>query len=138
MNSTSGIVCFILLFVNIAPSTQECNMELTINKTTECTLTFTKMIGYNTQSFSKNPEKLCWNFCKLEVCQARAAEETGCAEPAQYIIENSLGVARVLLQKKHKVNCENYDTTKCGRSSVSQATGFTIVLLLLLTRWCLQ
>ncbi|XP_076340494.1 uncharacterized protein LOC143240992 isoform X2 [Tachypleus tridentatus] len=122
----------------VAPSTQECNMELTINKTTECTLTFTKMIGHNTKSLSKNPEKLCWNFCKLEVCQTRAAEETGCAEPAKYIIENSLEVSRILLQRQHKVNCENYDSSMCGRSSFSRASGFTIVLLLLLTRWCLQ
>ncbi|XP_076304334.1 uncharacterized protein LOC143222156 isoform X5 [Tachypleus tridentatus] len=59
MSSSSGIMCFVLLCVNFVSSTQECNMNQAINRTTECTRTFSKRIGSSTQSLTKNPEKLC-------------------------------------------------------------------------------
>ncbi|XP_076304328.1 uncharacterized protein LOC143222156 isoform X2 [Tachypleus tridentatus] len=125
----------ILLFnYNTLSSTQECNMNQAINRTTECTRTFSKRIGSSTQSLTKNPEKLCWSFCKLEACQTNAAEETGCTEPAQFFIENSLEVSRILLQKQFKVNCKDYNTL-CGRSSMFKSNGSSLVFAFLLTKW---
>ncbi|XP_022258032.1 uncharacterized protein LOC111089568 isoform X2 [Limulus polyphemus] len=109
---------------------QTCDIESAINLTTTCSQEFRSTVEDKGKAIKSNPEILCWNFCKLRVCQEKAMTDTHCHEEVKYFIDSNVKIAEVILHQSQKVNCKYYDCNNCV--TIFPSFGFTIIVFILL------